>query len=186
MIQRVSAWFEQQGTTYLVTRTPAQERAAKRGGGTTMGLASCAVSEYDMVTKQEHGTSYTKKKDVDEFIKDLVSLTADQFRQIILLPQAQFQKFLTADSGEKEKVLRDLFGTKLFLDFSERLKTQASELGKQQEAQTGQINNLFDQVNWTAAEELALQAARTLSEKQACLATKLLINKALIRKLKPR
>lgn len=168
----VRFWFEQQGTTYLVTRTPAQERAAKRGGGTTMGLASCAVSEYDMVTKQEQGTSYTKKKDVDEFIKDLVSLTADQFRQIILLPQAQFQKFLTADSGEKEKVLRDLFGTKLFLDFSERLKTQASDLGKQQEAQTSQINNLFNQVNWTEVEASTFQAARTLTEKQACLAVK--------------
>lgn len=168
----VRFWFEQQGTTYLVTRTPAQERDAKRGSGTTMGLASCAVSEYDMVTKQEHGTSYTKKKDVDEFIKDLISLTADQFRQIILLPQAQFQKFLTADSGDKEKVLRDLFGTKLFLDFSEQLKMQASELGKQQEAQTTQINNLFEQVKWTEDEALAFQAARTLAEKQACLAAK--------------
>lgn len=174
----VRFWFEHQGTTYLVTRTPTQERAAKRGGGTTMASARCAVSEYDIATAQEQGTSYTKKKDVDEFIEELLSLTAEQFRQIILLPQAQFQKFLTADSGDKEKVLRDLFGTKIFLEFSERLKIQASELGKQQAAQNNQIDNLFAQVDWSVTETNAMVATRTVAEKQVLLANRVTAQQA--------
>ena len=43
-------------------------------------------------------------------------MSARQFRQIALLPQGEFKKLLTANSGEKEEILKTLFGTERFND----------------------------------------------------------------------
>ncbi len=50
-----------------------------------------------------------KKTAVDQYAEELLGLSYDQFRQIILLPQGQFERLLTADTEEKEKILRTLF-----------------------------------------------------------------------------
>ncbi len=39
----------------------------------------------------------------------LIGLTYDQFRQVMILPQGQFEKLLVSDSEEKEKILVSLF-----------------------------------------------------------------------------
>ena len=59
---------------------------------------------------------------MDELIQELLHLNANQFAQIVLLPQGEFRTFLIAKSDEKEKVLRNLFGTELYQLFSENLK----------------------------------------------------------------
>ncbi|MCQ2432530.1 MAG: SMC family ATPase [Clostridia bacterium] len=51
-----------------------------------------------------------KKDDLDRKAAELIGLTKDQFRQVVLLPQGQFERFLTADSGEKEDILKKIFG----------------------------------------------------------------------------
>ncbi|CAM3385169.1 AAA family ATPase [Nosocomiicoccus ampullae] len=55
-------------------------------------------------------------KEVSVFVEDLLQMTARQFRQIALLPQGEFKKLLTANSGEKEEILKTLFGTERFND----------------------------------------------------------------------
>lgn len=175
---RVRFTFEHQNRTYVVERAPQQERFAKRGTGITNAAAEVSLIEIDPLTRTPLKLNFTKKIEVDRFIEELIALTADQFRQIILLPQAQFQKFLTADSSEKETILRDLFGTEIFLAFSERLKVQASTLAKQQATYDQQLNNLFNQVNWSKEQEVAFAATRSLAERQALLATALTTAKA--------
>ena len=51
-----------------------------------------------------------REKDLNEKAEELVGLSKEQFRQVVLLPQGQFEKFLTADSSEKEAVLTKIFG----------------------------------------------------------------------------
>ena len=55
---------------------------------------------------------------MDELIQELLHLNANQFAQIVL----EISDFLIAKSDEKEKVLRNLFGTELYQLFSENLK----------------------------------------------------------------
>lgn len=50
-----------------------------------------------------------KIKDVEQKAKELIGLTYEQFRQVILLPQGQFEKLLTSKSEEKEAILVSLF-----------------------------------------------------------------------------
>lgn len=53
---------------------------------------------------------------------DIIQLTADQFRQILILPQGEFKKMLVSTSEDKQKILRTLFQTERFVDFENRLK----------------------------------------------------------------
>ena len=55
-------------------------------------------------------------KEVSVYVEVLLQMTARQFRQIALLPQGEFKKLLTANSGEKEEILKTLFGTERFND----------------------------------------------------------------------
>ena len=50
-----------------------------------------------------------KDSSVTAKAQDLIGLTYEQFRQVIILPQGQFEKLLISDSDEKEKILVTLF-----------------------------------------------------------------------------
>ena len=69
-----------------------------------------------------------KKTAVDQYAAELIGLSYEQFRQIILLPQGQFERLLTADTEEKEKILRTLFGAELWVNAAEWLGQQAAEM----------------------------------------------------------
>lgn len=125
-----------------------------------------------------------KKTAVDQYAASLLGLSYDQFRQIILLPQGQFERLLTADTEEKEKILRTLFGAEIWTQAAEWLNQQANEmlaqarelrgrrdavlqsagaesvaaLGKQREAETQELEQL---------QKRSEEAARELEQAQA-------------------
>ena len=51
-----------------------------------------------------------REKAVNQKAVELIGLEYDQFRQVIVLPQGQFERLLTSDSDEKEKILTSIFG----------------------------------------------------------------------------
>ena len=63
-------------------------------------------------------------------MSELLGLTADQFRQIILLPQNDFRQFLSAKSDEKGTILRQLFGTEIYDLFTENMKEKRATIAK--------------------------------------------------------
>ena len=74
--------------------------------------------------------SITKIKTADAFITDLLNLTRDQFRQIVLLPQGKFRQFLDSDSSTKEALLRDLFNTTRYARWAQEFKDELSSRKK--------------------------------------------------------
>ncbi len=50
-----------------------------------------------------------KKDDLTRKAEELLGLTKEQFRQVVLLPQGQFERFLTASSDEKQGILQKIF-----------------------------------------------------------------------------
>ena len=74
----------------------------------------------------------TKDRAVKNIITGLLGFDAEQFRQVVLLPQGEFKKFLSADSDERQKVLNVLFDSapykKIEEALSERAKNSAAEV----------------------------------------------------------
>ncbi len=130
-LTEVNFFFEDQKKIYQITRSPKQTVSTKRGKGLTTRSAKVSlIYSNDSGDKRE----IDKINQANTFICDLLNLTAQQFSQIVLLPQGQFRNFLTADSNDKETVLRELFGT----DFYQRFVEDIGEKAKQRRAGTQQ------------------------------------------------
>ena len=84
----VSPWaeleFTSQGTRWRVRRSPEHERAKKRGEGVTGVPASATLERH---AGNEWRAVAAKTREVNSEVNGLLGLTAQQFQQVILLPQ---------------------------------------------------------------------------------------------------
>jgi exonuclease SbcC len=99
------------GRRMRITRKPEQERQKLRGRGTTTEQAKVLLEEFTGASWQAVST---RAGEADDEIKDLMGMSADQFFQVVLLPQGQFAQFLHADAVDRAKLLQKLFGTDRF------------------------------------------------------------------------
>jgi exonuclease SbcC len=99
------------GRRMRVTRQPEQERPKRRGAGITTEQAKVLLEE--LTGGSWHSVS-TRAVEADLEIADLMGMSAEQFFQVVLLPQGEFAKFLHADAEHRRKLLQKLFGTDRF------------------------------------------------------------------------
>lgn len=125
-----------QEETYKITRTPRHIRPAKRTGAKQQEEGETAELLMPDGSQYPGKLSETNRK-----IEDLVGLTADQFRKVVMIAQGEFMDFLRAGSKEKTELLRDLLKTDYYYQLSERLKTLAKE--KNTAAKTQRANMSF-------------------------------------------
>lgn len=158
---------------YDITRKPEQELYKKRGDGTRTQSAKISLIVKDHAGKELR--EYTKRREVDNFIQELLHLDATQFAQIVLLPQGEFRTFLIANSNDKEKVLRNLFGTQLYQTLNEQLKLQLKAVNKDIEGTQQTIQAKLDQLYWQEplSEELTVEHQLTALAQQQATLTKL-------------
>jgi len=132
MSTEVEFIFEVGTTKYLIRRTPDQMRPALRGEGETKDahkawLFDVTGIDSDDISNENTGKIIAEKKVslVKNAVVDLLGYGAEQFRQIVLLPQGKFETFLTAKTDERMKILRDLFDVSLYRLLAHNLKDQA-------------------------------------------------------------
>lgn len=159
----VTLAFQHNGTEFEISRTPEQILNKKRGSGTREQPAKVSLIIKDEQGKEQK--ELTKRREVDGFIQELLHLNASQFAQIVLLPQGEFRTFLIANSNDKEKVLRNLFGTQLYRQINEYLKEQVKQTRQGiEQAETG-VRAALEQVHWLVPEP----EASSVPERITCL-----------------
>ena len=102
-----------------------------------------------------------KKDDLTNKAVELIGLTKEQFRQVVLLPQGQFERFLTASSTEKESILKKIFEADKWDAYAQKFFTAANNRKTALESEKTAV-----------IQSLAEEGAATLSdldEKIACL-----------------
>jgi DNA repair protein SbcC/Rad50 len=100
------------GRRLRITRKPEQERPKKSGAGVTKEQASVLLAELTPAGDWE--VKSTRIGEADTEIADLMGMSAEQFFQVVLLPQGQFAQFLHADAEARARLLQKLFGTDRF------------------------------------------------------------------------
>lgn len=113
------------GKTYRIHRSPEQERPKKRGEGTTRSLARATLWECRGDTQTVMADRWAKVTD------DVIRLTGfdvSQFRQVVVLPQGQFRKFLLANSTDRQAILESLFRTERYRIIETALKDAAKDI----------------------------------------------------------
>lgn len=111
---------------YRIRRVPEQTRPRQRGEGTTKQAAIAELYRRD--GGAEVVLVARKVNEANAEIARLTGLTVEQFRQVMVLPQGQFRKLLTAESKERQAILQNLFGTELYSRIAESLRLRTSEL----------------------------------------------------------
>jgi exonuclease SbcC len=112
------------GRRLRITRSPAQERPKRRGVGATTESASVALDEWNPAASGEWWPRSTRVGEVDLELSELLGMSAEQFHQVVLLPQGQFAKFLHSDASERTALLQRLFGTDRFRKIEDWLGEQ--------------------------------------------------------------
>lgn len=99
------------GRRVRVRRTLDWERPKRRGAGITREPATALLEDSrDGVWV---GLS-TRIDEVSHQLLDWIGMSAEQFFQVVLLPQGEFAQFLLAESKDRERLLERLFGTERF------------------------------------------------------------------------
>ena len=115
--------FELRGEKYTVNRVPKQKKKKARGEGYTEKSADATLTLPD-------GKVITKVKNVTDKIIEILGITREQFKQIVMLAQGEFKKLLLADSVEREGIFRKIFNTYDFEKIQAELKDKAANLSK--------------------------------------------------------
>ena len=118
----VELTFEYRGKTYLVKRNPEYERLSKRGDSVTKQLAEATLFMPD-------GNVVTGQSKVTAAIKDLLGLDANQFSQIVMIAQGDFQRLLMEDTETRQKIFREIFKTDYYRELQQRLLDEEKGLG---------------------------------------------------------
>jgi DNA repair protein SbcC/Rad50 len=159
------------GRRLRITRKPEQERPKRSGTGMTKTPASVMLEELSPAGGWE--VKSTRVGEADTEIASLMGMSADQFFQVVLLPQGQFAQFLHAGAEARAQLLQKLFGTDRFRAveewLAERRRATAGDVADAsaevdhvvarvaQAAGTMVPEDLTDQAEWAAG--LAAQAA---------------------------
>jgi len=112
---------------YRVRRSPEQERPAKRGGGVTQEAHKAELHQLKP-DGSEGDLLAARPSEVSDRIQSLLGFSADQFRQVVVLPQGQFQNFLHATDRDREAILEVLFNTAFYRRVEEHLKDTTKSL----------------------------------------------------------
>ena len=127
LLTEVSLQFELASKRYYVRRQPDQARPKARGEGHTMQphaawLFDVSDVAIDDVGPDNSGVPIAEKK-VSAVLSHVVGLLgygAQQFRQIVLLPQGRFERFLVSNSKDRLEILRELFDVSLYRRLTEK------------------------------------------------------------------
>ena len=117
----VELTFAYDGKEYTVKRNPEYYRTKLRGEGTTK-------QDADAILIRPNQNPVTKVKEVNKAIQEIIGVTREQFSQVAMISQGEFRKLLQADTKERQKIFRDIFGTGMYVTLQNQLKEKTGEV----------------------------------------------------------
>ncbi|MDO4899421.1 SMC family ATPase [Actinomyces sp.] len=126
--------FSTSAGVYRILRTPEYMRPKLRGDGTTRQNASVKLWRLSAPDGAPATEPITRIDEAGQEIRRIVGLDREQFTQTVILPQGKFAQFLRAESKQRRRLLRDVFGTRIFDDMQEALRVRGRALEQQVES----------------------------------------------------
>lgn len=146
-------YFEQGNNLYKIERTPEQMLEKKnKGKGLTRRKTTATLGVVESVGGNEIQSIANKPLDVGNEITDILKLSAEQFKKIILLPQNDFSEFLKAKTSDKESILKKIFGTQIFSAFTGKLKEKYDTANQQSKDFETELKTQINSLNLTDEE----------------------------------
>lgn len=125
--------FLYDGAEYIVIRSPKQPNYKKlKNQERYEKLKNPLPEKVELIMPD--ATSYIgKKEEIDNKIKEIIGLTAEQFTQIAMLAQGDFMKLLHASSEDRKEIFAKIFDTRIYELIQKELWTLSKEIAGQLE-----------------------------------------------------
>lgn len=137
--------FSYQGKTYQILRKPEYMAPKKRGKGLTLRKA-----EAQLIYPDER-QPVTKAKEVTLAVEQLLGLSYEQFTQIAMIAQGDFQKLLLAGTAQRGEIFRQIFHTGLYQQIQMKLKDASIAQYKEYDEMRRSIAQYLDGVKTETA-----------------------------------
>lgn len=117
--------FELFGKKYKIYRT-IPFNYTNRNGKKSKKISEVSLQEFK---NNDYINIEGKLSEINEKICEIIGLSADEFAQIVLLPQGEFAKFLKQNTSERAETLKKLFPVDFYSDIVENIqkKTKSAE-----------------------------------------------------------
>ena len=112
--------FTHKGKEYSISRSPAYQRPKKVGEGMTLSGTKASIT-------MPNGHIIDRLGDVNDKVDEILGINASQFKQIVMVAQGEFLKVLNASSQERGEILRKIFNTEIYEQFTLILKEKTKE-----------------------------------------------------------
>ncbi len=151
--------FEHRGKRYQIRRNPEYQRPKGRGTGYTTQKADAELVYPD------DRAPVTKTKEVTRAVTELIGLDRNQFTQIVMIAQGDFQKLLLAGTEERGDIFRQIFKTGLYQTVQGRLKDAARAQKAQYDELKRSISQDMDGIECAQDTPIAEKMRRLRKEK---------------------
>lgn len=131
--------FEHNGHDYEITRGAKMTKRAKE-------QKQNEFQEFEI-----NGQKLTGKTEVDNAVKDLLSLDFNQFSQVAMLAQGEFSRFLLASADDKKIIFRKIFNSDNYNSIMNRLSDKARKLNEKRKETLAVLEaakNRLTDINW--------------------------------------
>ena len=148
-LTEITLEFALQGSFYRAYFSPNQMIPKKRVQGFTKQSVQSELYIIDDIEQNSKDAQLIAEniKDTKSTIKGLLGFDVHQFRQVVMLAQGQFRKLLSANSGDRELILKSLVDTEFLSRFEEALKAKESQFKKKVDLLESQIKGMLGDDN---------------------------------------
>ena len=113
--------FQYRGEVCTLRRNPSYERPARRGKGLVTESAGAELT-------LPNGSVITGVKAVDARVREILGVDREQFAQIAMIAQGDFQRLLLASTEERKGIFSQIFQTERYGILQKRLRQELREL----------------------------------------------------------
>ncbi|HJP74195.1 MAG TPA: SMC family ATPase [Pseudonocardiaceae bacterium] len=145
--------FTVQGHRLLIVRNPEYERVKRHGSGSTTQRAKASLTWVGAAPSGHAPDGLARIDEVNRTVARLLGMSAEQFFQVVLLPQGDFARFLRAETADRERLLEKLFGTQRFADVEKWFREARAERGRAVDEIRQDVRELLARVGQAAGVE---------------------------------
>ena len=116
----VDFYFSHQGKKYHIHREPVQERLKKKKSKNSTNDYIPVPESADLYF--EDGSVISGEKKVNKSIEEILHISFEQFKQIVMIAQGEFRELLQASTEDRTGILRSIFLTDAYKNLSSKLK----------------------------------------------------------------
>ncbi len=160
---------------YKVYRYPAQELGKLRGEGTTKKNGNATL--WEITDTQQEIVLENGSSDVTRKIETLLGFKSNQFCQVVILPQGEFLRLLTAKSEERQAILACLFKTDRYKIFELALQDASKKIEQEYNQLVSERSLHLRDCDVASIEEIDILVQSMTAELDQCRAHYVLLRK---------